>query len=602
MKPHKAIVLAAGLGTRLRPLTCATPKPLMPIWGVPMVERVVDQLVALGVDEVVLNGHYLVDSLARWVAAYQKDHPSLKLQISRESEILGTGGVLNPLRAWIGEEPFYLVNGDIVFEGWSGFIGANSFEAISTAWGRVLGLCLVSEEGPRTIEVEPDSSFVTCWKSPDPGWNGTFTYCGIALLSAEILKYVEPTGFSTIVQAYERAATAGGFIRAVTSEDLVWTDAGTIDSYLALNRAGDENAYAALPQIQAACAALSDSPDAMRPVVSFEGARGSNRCFFRLTLGTVRAMVIVYDDEARAENAKYASAAQWLLSHGISVPKVLADLSAEKTLVLEDVGSVDLRQRVAGMGPHAIESYVPVVEALVKFNALGAAALEAGPARPLEPAFGPELWADERRLFVEHCLASRFGLACPPAVEAELETVARVLEAEPRALVHRDFQSTNVMWRGDKFSFIDFQGMRLGPAVYDLASLLYDPYVTLTEGERRALAALYGKKCGRPEITRALPYAAVERLIQALGAYGRLASVGQTSFTRYIEPALVNLLAVADEANLEAIGALAEDLIARVRRASPTSASASGTCSCHHEAHVQGACSCGHSSHEGTVR
>jgi aminoglycoside/choline kinase family phosphotransferase len=154
----------------------------------------------------------------------------------------------------------------------------------------------------------------------------------------------------------------------------------------------------------------------------------------------------------------------------------------------------------------------------------------------------------------------------PDAVRTELENVAALLEREPKALVHRDFQSTNVLWKGGALSFIDFQGMRLGPAAYDLASLVYDPYVTFTEGGRRALVALYAKKAERPELVKILPYAAVQRLVQCLGAYGRLESVGQPQFGKYVLPALENLLDAADKAGLDAVGALAEDLIAQSQR------------------------------------
>ena len=108
--------------------------------------------------------------------------------------------------------------------------------------------------------------------------------------------------------------------------------------------------------------------------------------------------------------------------------------------------------------------------------------------------------------------------------------------------------------------------MRLGPAAYDLASLVYDPYVTFTEGGRRALVALYAKKAERPELVKILPYAAVQRLVQCLGAYGRLESVGQPQFGKYVLPALENLLDAADKAGLDAVGALAEDLIAQSQR------------------------------------
>jgi aminoglycoside/choline kinase family phosphotransferase len=104
--------------------------------------------------------------------------------------------------------------------------------------------------------------------------------------------------------------------------------------------------------------------------------------------------------------------------------------------------------------------------------------------------------------------------------------------------------------------------MRLGPAVYDLASLVYDPYVKLSERERAAIVKVYADATARGgEISAVLPFAAVERLVQCLGAYGRLASVGQGQFKKYILPALENLLAAADEAGLDAIGALAEELI-----------------------------------------
>jgi aminoglycoside/choline kinase family phosphotransferase len=132
-------------------------------------------------------------------------------------------------------------------------------------------------------------------------------------------------------------------------------------------------------------------------------------------------------------------------------------------------------------------------------------------------------------------------------------------------LVHRDFQSTNVLFRADRtFAFIDFQGMRLGCAAYDLASLLYDPYVKLDEKQRKILAKEYAAAAPElADVVKLLPMAAVQRLIQALGAFGRLASVGQEGFLKYISNALDNLLAAADEADLDAVGAYAEELISR---------------------------------------
>ena len=203
-----------------------------------------------------------------------------------------------------------------------------------------------------------------------------------------------------------------------------------------------------------------------------------------------------------------------------------------------------------------MQLYAPVVKALRALHEKGTE-LALAQGVTLEPAFGPELYAWERDLFETYCVKERFGYdGLPDAVRADLEAVAAELQRQRPVLVHRDFQSSNVLYRADgSFAFIDFQGMRLGAAAYDLASLLYDPYVPLGEQARASLARIYP--------VEKLAFGAVQRLVQALGAFGRLDSVGQPQFGRHVAPALQNLLAAADEADLDALGAFAEDLIAK---------------------------------------
>ncbi len=558
---HKALILAAGYGTRLRPFTCATPKPLLPVWGETMIDRVLGQLRERGVTDVVVNAHHLAGQIRAWAGKNG-------LRVSYEPEILGSGGALNPLRDWIGDEAFWLVNSDIVVEN-APDLGA-AFDRIA-AKDDVLGVCLATEQGPRTVEVEPESRFVTNWKSDEPGASSTYTYCGVAILKPRVLDYVPKCGASSIVAAYEKAMMEGRFMKVVTSDEMLWEDAGTIERYVELNRDGDENAFAEIPQLKA-----TGARD-----FKFLSARGSERVFFSCD----RGIAILYDDGNRAENGLYAAQARWLKSKGVSVPEVVFDDPATKTLVLSHAGS---ERKMS------LEEYVKVVEALVRFNALGAA----DDLPKLLPAFDAETWKWERELFATHCLGTRFMRPMSDAVRTELENVAALLEREPKALVHRDFQSTNVLWKNDALSFIDFQGMRLGPAAYDLASLVYDPYVTFTEGERRALVALYAKKCGREEIAKILPYAAVQRLVQCLGAYGRLASVGQPQFGKHVLSALVNLLDAADRAGLDAVGALAEDLIAEEKKRQD----AAHHCHCGHEQGEGHVCSCGRGHGDGGHR
>ena len=534
----KAVVLAAGHGTRLRPFTCATPKPLMPVWGETMLERIVKMLRERGVEDIVVNSHHLHEQIRVWTDEYRKAVQAagdkVRIKVSYEPEILGNGGVLNPLREWIGEDPFYLVSSDIVMENVPDL--EKPFERLKTSG--CIGVALVTEAGPRTIEVEPESKFVTCWKSPDPGVEGTFTYCGFAILKPAVLKYVKPDGFSSIVTAFEKAMMEGGkFIKAVESKDLLWEDAGTIQRYIDLNRDGDDNGFADIPQLKAV--------GATNP--KFLGARGSERVFF----GCDQGIAVIYDDGNRDENGKYPWHARWLKSKGVPGPEILADIPEKKVMMMSNAGT---ERKMS------LEDYVKVVETLVRFNALGS---EPDLPANLLPQFDDETWEWERNLFAKYCLGANFQMEMPDAVRKELEGVAEILEKEPKALVHRDFQSTNVLWKGNDLAFIDFQGMRLGPAAYDLASLVYDPYVTFTDERRRALVALYAKTAGRPEFEKILPYAAVQRLSQCLGAYGRLASVGQPQFEKYVLPALQNLLDAADKAGLDALAALAEDLIAK---------------------------------------
>ena len=106
--PKIAMVLAAGLGTRMRPLTDTMPKPLVPVDGRALINHVLDRLQDVGVTEVVINTHYLAEQL--------EDHLSKRktpdIQISREDELLDTGGGIANALEMLGDEPFYVVNTD----------------------------------------------------------------------------------------------------------------------------------------------------------------------------------------------------------------------------------------------------------------------------------------------------------------------------------------------------------------------------------------------------------------------------------------------------------------------------------------------------------
>ena len=617
--PRRALLLAAGLGTRLRPLTLARPKPMMPLWGLPLLERALRLLESWGVEDVAVNTHWRPEVIEAWLAARRGRAVT---RVSHEPEILGTGGALKPLRGFLGDAPFWMMNADIAASVDSApLVAAFEESGFASAW-------LEPKKGPRTVETDRKGR-VTCWHSPMPGVPGTATFCGLQLLSPRIFDFLEEEAFSSVVAAYERAMGEGLFVRGVTVPGSYWDDAGTVEAYLRIHgevkrlalagkcggelyasehdRSGTAKTFFCVGEnarVAEGAAAVNsvvygdadvlagsrlsgcvigggcvggvlDGVVCVTPMeetlvraveamgwattttaATFLGRRGSDRAFWSVRNGEQCGIVIHYS-LTRSENARYAGHARVLAAAGVPVPKVLVDLPEAQCLVLEHCGDDSLQQR---MRRKPVESwYRRVIEALARLHRVDGSALA------LEPAFDGALYAWEHGLFEEHLLKARYGFEGLPAeVAAELRTVASRLMAGRQVLVHRDFQSSNVLFRGEQPVFIDFQGMRLGAGAYDLASLLYDPYVILNETLRSRLAAHYGA-CfpENAEAVTLLREGAVQRLVQALGAFGRLAGMGHAAFARHIPEALTNLLDVADALELDALGGLTEELIAR---------------------------------------
>jgi len=107
--PSRAMVLAAGLGTRMRPLSDALPKPLLPVAGRALLDRALDRLAEAGVAEAVVNTHWKGEAIAAHLAA--RTGPP-RLTLSPETELLETGGGVRRALPLLGTEPFFVVNGD----------------------------------------------------------------------------------------------------------------------------------------------------------------------------------------------------------------------------------------------------------------------------------------------------------------------------------------------------------------------------------------------------------------------------------------------------------------------------------------------------------
>lgn len=562
----RAFILAAGFGTRLLPLTRVVPKPLLPLGGVPMLDRALAMVKSWGVCDVVINLHHGADKILQHLRVRQPD--GLTINLSFEPDILGTGGALVKA-SWFfkDHEPFWIVNADVAadVDGRQIARAFRSGKTIAAAW-------LIGDRGPRTVEC--CRGVITNFASKHPGAPGTFTFSGVHLVDPRILKYLPTEGFASIVPAYERAMKDGWRVAGVEVKKSLWADIGTPAQYLEANRMVgrgvspsrddvrilkdvilapeiSEHPYAGIMALRATDAlepaelALAQTWSRDKNLIACPLAlRGSARSFTRL-YGKNKTALLITHDPAREENNLYATHARFLGKLRLPVPRVLGESVRQHVALFEDVGAQSVQDLAPNKSAAWLEKiYEDVIDQLVIFHEQGYRAAKKQ-RLTLMPPFNEKLYEWEHSLFTDLFLRDRCGMSAGEIkeIKRELRNVSRrLLKARP-VLVHRDLQSSNILLRGHRWSLIDFQGMRFGPAVYDLASLLLDPYNRINESMRARLLARYEAQAD-PEsrVGELLWLAGIQRLGQALGAYARLGKNPATArFLQYIPPALENL-------------------------------------------------------------
>jgi aminoglycoside/choline kinase family phosphotransferase len=255
----------------------------------------------------------------------------------------------------------------------------------------------------------------------------------------------------------------------------------------------------------------------------------------------------------REENHYYAEIAGFLREIGVRVPAIFAHDPQGGFVLMEDLGDEDLFALRAAPWEVRRGLYEKTLALAARLHRFPPGRFPAERVR-LMPGFGPELYLWERDYFREQCVRKACGIDLTDgeneALEAECAVLSARLHETPQSLVHRDFQSQNVMIAKGEPVLIDFQGMRFGSPFYDLASLLCDPYVDLSEEEQAALLGFYFTLSRSPygwnEFKELFLHAAAQRLMQALGAYGFLGlEKGKTHFLAHIPRALARLGEVA---------------------------------------------------------
>jgi len=275
---------------------------------------------------------------------------------------------------------------------------------------------------------------------------------------------------------------------------------------------------------------------------------GSDREFFRVTLPHEDSFIFMHYGDEVEENAHWININRFMASLDINVPRIVAQDVSRHFILLEDLGDVDLWSKRSLLWAQRRDYYFQV---LTQIHRLHSFDLKTVPADlQLSESYGPGLYKWEHEYFLENLVGEVCKIKLSSSDSAMLmkeldELSARLKIIEP-SLIHRDFQSQNIMIKNDRPVLIDFQGMRSGCLFYDLGSLICDPYVTFTDEERNELINYYYELMNPAyscdEFVHNYWMGSVQRLLQALGAYGFLGlKKNKPAFLGYISNGLANL-------------------------------------------------------------
>lgn len=228
--PRVAMVFAAGLGTRMRPLTLQTPKPLVRVAGQSLIDYALDDCAAAGVETAIVNVHHLADQ----IEAHLVGRVAPKIIISDErARLLDQGGGIRKVLPWIGEAPFFVWNTDAF---WFDAPRANLL-SLAQAWDPEkmdAALLLAPTHGSIGVDWEGDFDLTPQGRIIRPAGPKPFVYAGVGLLKPQLFAQQTQEAFKLAPIFF--AAAEQGRLFGVVSQGL-WLHVGAIETIGAAERA-----------------------------------------------------------------------------------------------------------------------------------------------------------------------------------------------------------------------------------------------------------------------------------------------------------------------------------------------------------------------------
>ena len=221
------MILAAGEGTRLKPLTDICPKALVPVANKPVIERLIAFLISHGVEEIIVNAHHHYQKLLDYLKGDYEF--GARVEVRLEKKILGTGGGIKNTQDFWDQAPFIVINGDILTD-------VDLEKAYDYHLKRENLLTLVLHDFPvhNKIMVDDDMNILAIERGTNV--SGALAFTGIQIMSPAVLELIPENQHYSIIECYKRIIREGRPFRGYRVTGHSWTDIGTIPDYLQANQ------------------------------------------------------------------------------------------------------------------------------------------------------------------------------------------------------------------------------------------------------------------------------------------------------------------------------------------------------------------------------
>ncbi|MBC2694432.1 MAG: phosphotransferase [Desulfobacteraceae bacterium] len=582
----KAMILAAGLGKRLRPFTANTPKPLFPIAGRPLLDIIIRSLQNAGCKAIIINTHHLYKKIDSFLSSRKY---SIPVFTRYEPLLLGTGGAIKNVEDFWDDQPFMVINSDILTD-----IDLRNVYDFHLNHKYTATLVLHDYKEFNNVLINKEDFIRGLYKEKSNEnicYEKKLAFTGIQVLDPQILNFIPDGLFSSIIDAYRKLIFSGQRPKAFIAQKHYWKDIGTPESYR--ESVIDKLAPEAFKQAW---------PDFTFKEINYYRIKGdgSDRRWYRVIAEehlpikvyseaygeeskvSLRKLIMVdhgiRTQSATSEADSFIAIGRYLYDLGIPVPEIHLYDNFSGLVFLEDLGDIKLQKLILNTNdPEKVALYYKtIIDILIKMSTLGAEGFDISWTYQT-PYYSVDLILEkECRYFVDAFLRGYLGMDYSfEDFKDEFELLAeKTLKFSVHAFMHRDLQSRNIMFKDNKFYIIDFQGGRIGPVQYDLASLLIDPYVDLPYQLRAQLVDYCIKgfakflQINEEQFRYCFRYCSLTRNLQILGAFGNLIRMsGKSYFEQYIPTAVKTLkynLSAFEDAEFSGIRAVVEEIMVAV--------------------------------------